>query len=142
MGYAVLKELSKIILCFHPVLPVDAVFHLGCFYLSLNKPGIFQFFQMLRYSSFGNGQLIVYIAEIATVHRCQKVQDRDACRMPHRLGKPCQLFVVDGVIFVFYFFHDISDVCSLFANVRTISVEIAIFCISFVFNYENILLER
>jgi len=35
------------------------------------------------------------------------MQYRYACRMPHCFGKPGELFVVNGVLLVFYIFHDL-----------------------------------
>ena len=61
------KETAKQLFGKLPVVSVDTILHLRCFYLSLYQPCFFQFLQMLGNGSFRNWKLLVYIAKIASI---------------------------------------------------------------------------
>lgn len=49
------EELAKQLLGQHPILSVDAIFHFGRLYFTLNEPCIFQLLEVLGYSRLGDG---------------------------------------------------------------------------------------
>ena len=90
-----LKELSGPF----PVLPVDAIPHLGSLHLALYEAGLFQLFQVLGDRRLGDGQLFVNIAEVAGLLLGQEVHDGDAGRVSQRFGDAGQLLLGGGVLF-------------------------------------------
>jgi hypothetical protein len=107
--HAIAKEFVEHLPGNHPILLIDAIFHLGSLYLSLYQPGILQFLQMLRDGSLRYRQFLLYVAKITSIPLGQEVQYRYPRRMSQSLRKAGYLLLVYRII-LFNFLH--IAVCS------------------------------
>lgn len=117
-----LKELSGPF----PVLPVDAIPHLGSLHLALYEAGLFQLFQVLGDRRLGDGQLFVNIAEVAGLLLGQEVHDGDAGRVSQRFGDAGQLLLGGGVLF--FLVHSLFIVRKYTNIIRLVNHICGFFC--------------